>query len=173
MWSGDWRAGQQTGTGKFFYLSGTVKFHGNLTDGLAEGWGSFYYEDGNLMFEGDFKQGKFHRGKLLTSGTHLTDNYKVNIDISFALLNNFFFCKFSSVLYLKRWTNLAGLWMTTDGEDGNLDFIQLVSLTFSNIRSFQCLVLYLSNSLQVKSLTKYFFKICIIFLQVASPWLFL
>ena len=77
--SGDWEAGKQTGRGKFFYLSGAVKFHGNLTDSLAEGRGCFYYEDGSLMFDGDFKQGKFHRGKLLTTGKYLTDNYKLHI----------------------------------------------------------------------------------------------
>ena len=49
-------------------MSGTVKFHGNLTDGLAEGWGSFFYDDGSLMFEGDFKHGKFHKGPLLNKG---------------------------------------------------------------------------------------------------------
>ena len=70
---GDWQAGKQTGIGKFFYLSGAVKFHGNLTDSLAEGRGCFYYEDGSLMFDGDFKQGKFHRGKLLTPGKYLVD----------------------------------------------------------------------------------------------------
>ena len=28
------------------------------------------------MFDGDFKQGNFHRGKLLTTGKYLTDHYK-------------------------------------------------------------------------------------------------
>ena len=56
-------------------MSGAVKFHGNLTDSLAEGRGCFYYEDGKVMFDGDFKQGKFHRGKLLATGKYFTDNY--------------------------------------------------------------------------------------------------
>ena len=67
---GDWLQGAKTGVGKFFYPSGSLRFFGNISDGLAHGHGSHFYENGNILFSGEWNHGEFSQGKLLSKGKY-------------------------------------------------------------------------------------------------------
>ena len=67
---GDWLHGGKTGVGKFFYPDGSLRYFGNISDGLAHGHGSHFYQNGNILFAGEWKHGEFSQGKLLSQGKY-------------------------------------------------------------------------------------------------------
>jgi|GEM_PF-3308421 len=64
MYQGHQRLGKISGTGKYFYYDGVLRYEGQWVNGIAEDFGTEYSPSGRKLYEGEWKDGSKHgKGK--------------------------------------------------------------------------------------------------------------
>lgn len=64
MYQGQQRLGKISGTGKYFYDDGVLRYEGQWANGIAEGFGIEFSPTGRMVYEGEWKDGSRHgKGK--------------------------------------------------------------------------------------------------------------